>query len=91
MRENLNTLGYDIITVNYDSGASLIDILTWCGFNCSKMYYLISGMSPRDSSVNHVVVCKGNKMIHDPHPSNAMIKEPGSHGFWDIEIIVRML
>ncbi len=32
-------------------------------------YYLVMGTSPRNPKINHQVIFKGGKMVHDPHPS----------------------
>lgn len=32
-------------------------------------YYLVSGISPRNSNVYHVCIYQNGKLIHDPHPS----------------------
>jgi hypothetical protein len=32
-------------------------------------YYLVMGTSPRDKNLNHQVVYKNGKIVHDPHPS----------------------
>lgn len=36
--------------------------------------YMVSGVSPRDKKVHHVVLYQNGKMVHDPHPDNTGIK-----------------
>ena len=36
--------------------------------------YLASGLSPR--GVHHMVIMRGGKLVHDPHPSKAGIADP---------------
>jgi hypothetical protein len=36
--------------------------------------YMVSGVSPRDKNVHHVVLFQNAKMVHDPHPDNTGIK-----------------
>lgn len=38
------------------------------------MYFIVSGTSPR-GDCNHSVIYKGNKMVHDPHPSGNGVTE----------------
>lgn len=33
-------------------------------------YYLVTGVSPRNSSVTHITIYQNGKMVHDPHPDN---------------------
>lgn len=34
-------------------------------------YYTLSGPSPRHQGVEHMVIARGDEIVHDPHPSNA--------------------
>lgn len=38
-------------------------------------YCILSGPSPRIPSLHHAVVGQGTKIVHDPHPSRAGLKE----------------
>lgn len=38
-------------------------------------YYLVMGVSPRNKSINHQVVFRNGKLVHDPHPSKAGVSE----------------
>lgn len=36
-------------------------------------FYLVSGRSPRDPKINHIVIYQNGNMVHDPHPDNSGI------------------
>lgn len=36
-------------------------------------YYFVSGQSPRNKSIHHIVIFQNGKMIHDPHPDGTGI------------------
>lgn len=36
-------------------------------------YYFVSGISPRDPEIAHIVIYKNGVMVHDPHPDNTGI------------------
>lgn len=36
-------------------------------------YYLVSGISPRNKNITHIVIYKNRKLWHDPHPDNTGI------------------
>lgn len=40
------------------------------GWRFNDCYNILSGPSPRNPALQHAVVGKGNKIVHDPHPSN---------------------
>lgn len=48
-------------------------IIQWREEVCLQGYYLCAGMSER--GVNHQVVYKNGKLVHDPHPSKTGIKK----------------
>jgi hypothetical protein len=43
-------------------------------------YYIVQGVSPR--GVNHSVIFKDGKMVHDPHPDGGGIQEPYTAYLW---------
>lgn len=36
-------------------------------------YYFVTGQSPRNKDINHIVIYQNGKMVHDPHPDNTGI------------------
>lgn len=50
------------------------------------VYHAISGPSPRGVGVNHVVVGKNGRIVHDPHPSRAGLA--GSESDWTFAFLV---
>lgn len=50
-----------------------------------KLHYLLFGRS--DTSGNHVVVCRGNKIVHDPAWSPERFTRPTDNCDWQVLII----
>jgi len=48
-------------------------LLAWQDETWLPGYYLATGISER--GINHTVVYKGGKLVHDPHPSRSGIKK----------------
>lgn len=63
----------------------LDDLLRSMSVNNENVIYMLSGTTPR--GVNHVVVCKGGKIIHDPHPSDDLLSGPCDDGYWWIDVV----
>ena len=82
--EFLNQRGMTLFSIPFQA-CPLEDLLRTMGVNNENTVYMLSGTTPR--GVNHVVVCKGGKLIHDPHPSNDGLTGPCDDGYWWIEIV----
>ena len=52
------------------------DMGTLSGHVYDGSYYLVTGKSPRDPNINHVVIFQNGEMVHDTHPSGAGIIDP---------------
>lgn len=52
-------------------------------------YYFVSGISPRDPSIHHLVIYKQGKLFFDPHPDNTGIVEGTESSFeWVIKQVL---
>ena len=47
-------------------------------------FYAVSGISPRNSKIYHIVIYQDGKMVHDPHPSQAGLVEITDLYHWTI-------
>lgn len=84
IRKFLEPRNLGLFTVPFQS-CPIRDVLLMMELNNEGLVYMLSGMSPR--GVNHVVVCKGGEIIHDPHPSNDRLIGPCNDGHWWVEVI----
>lgn len=71
VRSWLQSHGFGVICLTVDGDHP--DPLHWYH---PDAYLIVSGKSER--GLDHAVVCKGGRMIHDPHPSQAWIERPES-------------
>ena len=63
----------------------LEQILLSMSVNNERTVYTLAGRSPRGT--NHCVVCRGGKIICDPHPDGGAIVAPCSDGYFWVEAI----
>lgn len=101
MREWLATQGLAPFAVGYpskalicercdnvlDDGANLSDILKFMGEHHSGIHYMLYGGT---GDGDHVVVCRGGKIVHNPAWYGCSIIEPASVGHWQIVVLVRL-
>lgn len=84
VEEWLNTRGLTAINVIYPGSVPLCDLLmTVANSNdtrTTRLVYLLSGESR--TGCDHVVVCCGREIAHDPSLTNAGIVGPCSDGYW---------
>lgn len=64
-------------------------VLDYVGNLNPDQYWVLMGRSENDT--NHVVVCKGNQIVHDPALDNSGIIGPCLEGCWIVEIYARKL
>lgn len=88
VRQFLQTKQLGLFSIPFQN-CPLEDILRMMDTNNPCVIYMLSGMSPR--GVNHVVVCKGGEIIHDPHPSNDRLVGPCDDGHWWVDCITPTL
>lgn len=53
--------------------------------NPDTVYMLFGSVGEGD----HVVICEGGKIIHNPAWIGCSLVGPGSHGFWQVMVIAR--
>lgn len=79
--------GLSIFTVPYSGEGGLGPVLESIGHYNPSAIYLLSGEATRGA--NHVVVCRGGEILHDPHPSDdGLIGPCQPDGFYWVEILV---
>ena len=47
-----------------------------CQSTTVASYFMLSGESPRHKGSNHMVVCQGGRIVHDPHPDDTGLAGP---------------
>ena len=87
IREWLAPLGYQPFVTHYPPDLTRDDILNVQGEVNPDAYYILFGA--HEHGGDHVVVCKGGKIVHDPSWYHAALIGPASYGCWSIMVIVR--
>jgi hypothetical protein len=85
IREYLKERGLSWFCLAYDGNPDVDTLLHAIGHLNPDNYYMLCGQSTR--GINHVVVCKGTKIIHDPHPSDSKLSSPCDDGYWWVYIL----
>jgi len=47
-------------------------------------FYAVSGVSPRDPAIFHVVIYRDGEMVHDPHPDRTGLVRVTDEYFWTL-------
>lgn len=83
----LRKKGFARWQVYFPGDIALQDVLQTMGRTNPGMYYQLAGKSPRNTQ--HVVICVGDAILHDPHPDGGGIVAPDdTNGMWNIEVLV---
>lgn len=82
----LKPLGYAPFTCVYDGDASRDEILEMMMSQNRDTYYMLFG---RVSGGDHVVVCRGGTVAHDPAWYPGTMTECNSAGAWVIMVLAR--
>lgn len=86
VRDWLLSKGYGKVAVAFDSKFGVSAILNVMGtINCDVLW-MLSGRS--ETGCNHVVICRGGEIIHDPSLTDAGIIGPCDDGFFWAEFLV---
>ena len=79
----LQERGLDMITTAYPVGEDPFELQTLLDYiqetQGRDIIYLLAGKSVTD---NHVVICRGNKIIWDPSPVNSWIRGPAKNAYF---------
>jgi hypothetical protein len=69
----------------------LQDVLDWMGANNPDTTWMLFGSTTSDTRAggDHVVVCQGGAVVHDPAWVPTSIKRVGSCGYWEIWVVSR--
>ena len=86
MRVWLDDQGLSPFFTSFDGGHPLDDVLAIQAAQNPGVHYLLFG---RTEGGDHVVVCKGDKVAHNPAWYPTPIVAAGTHGFWTIMVIAR--
>jgi hypothetical protein len=86
LREWLRPQGLSSFIAHYDGSISLTALLSLMAIVNAETVYILFG---RTTGGDHVVVCKGGKVIHDPIWYPSTLIGPGSLGIWSIMVITK--
>jgi|SRR5882757_4885683 len=78
--------GYAPFVINCGGEDTFADILAYMGEQNPTTYYMVFG---RTEYEDHVVVCRGGELAHDPAWYWSPLIGPGSTGAWAIMVIAR--
>lgn len=82
----LDKEGFQLIAIPFSGDCTLQQLMRTIDSVNPNTIYLLTGRSGRGN--NHVVICKGDDFLHDPHPDNTFISAPCDDGFYWIEFVV---
>lgn len=69
---------------NFDGDASMTEIFEFMEGQNSTVHYLLFG---RTSQGNHVVVCRGGHVVHDPAWFRSPLIGAADNGYWSVMVI----
>lgn len=89
MRTYLESRGCALIQVPFNGDMSLQQILEYVGAASVSggLHWCLMGTSR--TGCNHVVICKGAEIVHDPSITQSGIVGPASDGLWWVEWVVQ--
>ena len=82
----LDDRGWAWASFAFDSSFSLEDMLDHGSELNQKMHWVLCGKSR--NGTNHVVICKGGEIVHDPAIDGSGIVGPTNENWWHIEYLV---
>lgn len=86
-RERQFLSGFGLLGAQCAYAGEMADVLhTVSTLNGLDIVYLLGGLSRRGN--DHTVVCRGNRIIHDPHPDASGLVGPCSDGMWWVTYFV---
>jgi len=89
MRAYLDSQNCALIQIPFNGEMSLDQILDYVGSVSVSggMHWCLMGTSR--TGCNHVVICKGSEIVHDPSITQSGIVGPASDGLWWAEWVVQ--
>lgn len=69
----------------FDGDTPLEELMTTAEIVTNGAHYLLFGTTENDGE--HVVVCRGNKVVHNPSWGGTRIVKPTSNGIWILMVI----
>ncbi|TBE67468.1 hypothetical protein [Rhizobium ruizarguesonis] len=88
VRDFLRPQGLVLLGINFMGDCDRAQILKLGEHYSQGLHYLLTGTSRNGS--NHVVICKGSEIIHDPSIDQSGIVGPTKDGLWLIEWLVKV-
>lgn len=85
-RRWLGLRGLTITAFALDGDETVQGVLDWMAENNPDTTWLLFGSTGSDGG-DHVVVCRGGAVVHDPAWYPSSIKRVGSCGYWEIWVV----
>jgi hypothetical protein len=79
----------DMILIETAWSMTVEEALAFSAERWPGLHIVMGGRSPR--GVNHVVIIRNGKMVHDPHPDEAGIVGPTDDGFTWLSFVGRLV
>lgn len=89
VRDWLHPQGYSFTGFAMPGDVAVSDVLAWMGEQNPETTWLLMGSTGADGG-DHVNVCQGGRVVHDPAWIPTSIKTVGSSGFWEIWVVSRL-
>ena len=86
LREYLKTFNLNAYYTIIDGSVKREEIYKYHKDNNPDIYYLLFGST---NTGEHVVICKNDKVVHNPSWAGPSIVKPGSNGFWSTMVFVK--
>lgn len=87
MRVWLMTQGYAPFIGHFDGDASVSEILQQQAMVNPGCYFMLFG---RVEGGDHVVICRNDKIVHDPNWYRTAMTGPGSTGVWIVMVLTKL-
>lgn len=86
LREWLAPLGYSF-WLSAHEGCERTELFDQIASDNPDMHYMLFGLT--SMNMPHVVVCCGDRIVHDPSWTQSSVSKPTAGGFWVVGVIVK--
>ena len=87
MIDFLAPIGLAPFVIHYPGALNRDELFALLGEVNPAGHYMLFGSFPQGG--DHVIVCKGGEVVHDPAWAHAPLINPGSNGYWTVMVLAR--
>jgi hypothetical protein len=87
LREWSRQYGVGPFTAHFSGDIPMADVLAMQAQQNGGVPYMLFGST---ESGNHVVVCRNDKVVHDPAWYSSPLVKAGAHGHWSVMVLARI-